>query len=97
MAFGSDVVFVKDGYTRGTLTLTYLENFIEAGIPAPDALRMMTTNAADLMGLSAERGAIAPGLAADIIAPSGNPLDDILALRGVSFVMKNGVVFRHDQ
>ena len=97
MAFGSDVVFVKDGYTRGTLTLTYLDNFLEAGIPNADALRMMTTNAADLMGLSAERGAIAPGLAADIIALPGNPLDDILALRGVSFVMKDGVVFRHDR
>ncbi len=94
MAFGSDVVFVKDGYTRGTLTLTYLENFVEAGIPAPYALKMMTISAADLMGLSDERGAIRPGLAADIIAMPGNPLDDIRALHDVSFVMKDGVVFR---
>ena len=97
MAFGSDVVFVKDGYTRGTLTLTYLDNFVEAGVPAAYALKMMTTNAADLMGLSGERGALRPGLAADLIALPGNPLDDILALRGVSFVMKDGVVFRHDR
>ena len=96
MAFGSDVVFVKDGYDRGTLTLTFLDNFVEAGIPAPDALKMMTTNAADVMGLTAERGAIRPGLAADIIAMPGNPLDDVMALKAVSFVMKDGVVFRHD-
>ena len=97
MAFGSDVVFVKDGYDRGTLTLTFLDNFVEAGIPTDYALKMMTTNAADVMGLTDERGAIRPGLAADIIAMPGNPLDDIMALKNVSFVMKNGAVFRHDR
>ena len=97
MAFGSDVVFVKDGYTRGTLTLTFLENFREAGIPPGYALKMMTTNAAEVMGLTEERGAIRPGLAADIIAMPGNPLDDIRALNQVSFVMKDGTVFRHDR
>ena len=95
MAFGSDVVFVTDGYTRGTATLTYLENFRKAGVPAPYVLKMMTTNAADLMGLSDERGAIRPGLAADLIAMPANPLDDLRALHDVSFVMKDGVVFRH--
>jgi imidazolonepropionase-like amidohydrolase len=58
---------------------------------------MMTTNAADLMGLSDERGTIRPGLAADIIAMPANPLDDLRALHDVSFVMKDGVVFRHDR
>ena len=97
MAFGSDVVFIKEGYDRGTLTLTYLDNFREAGVPASYALKMMTTNAADLMGLSDERGAIRPGLAADIIAMPANPLDDLNALHDVSFVMKDGMVFRHDR
>jgi len=97
MAFGSDVVFITDGYTRGTATLTYLENFRKAGVPASYALKMMTTNAADLMGLSDERGAIRPGLAADLIAMPANPLDDLRALHDVSFVMKDGVVFRHDR
>jgi imidazolonepropionase-like amidohydrolase len=97
MAFGSDVVYIADGYTRGTATLTYLENFRKAGIPAPYALKMMTTNAADLMGLSDERGNIRPGLAADIIAMPANPLDDLRALHDVSFVMKDGAVFRHDR
>jgi len=97
MAFGSDVVFVTDGYTRGTAALTYLENFRKAGVPAPYALKMMTTNAAELMGLSDERGAARPGLAADLIAMPANPLDDLRALHDVSFVMKDGVVFRHDR
>ena len=96
MAFGSDVVYAKGGETRGTLTLTYLDNFLEAGLPAPYALRMMTSNAAEVMGLAHERGAIRAGLAADIIAMSGNPLADLRALRAVTFVMKDGKVFRHD-
>lgn len=97
MAFGSDVVFLHEGHDRGTLTLTYLDNFEEAGIPAADALRMMTSNAAAAMGLTGERGAIVPGEAADIIAMPGNPLANLYALRSVSFVMKDGKVFRHDQ
>ena len=97
MAFGSDVVFVHDGYTRGTLTLTYLDNFREAGVPAPYALKMLTTNAARLMGLASERGSLQAGLAADIIAMPGDPLSNLNALTKVTFVMKDGVVIRHDQ
>jgi imidazolonepropionase-like amidohydrolase len=40
-------------------------------------------------------GAIAPGLAADIIAVAGDPLKDITAVRRVSFVMKGGVVYKN--
>ncbi len=96
MAFGSDVVYVMDGEDRGGLTLKYLDNFEEAGLPPVYALKMMTTNAAEVMGLAGERGAIREGLAADIIAMPGNPLADLAALREVSFVMKDGEVFRHD-
>ena len=96
MAFGSDVVFLHEGHDRGTLTLTYLDNFAEAGIPNKGALAMMTANAADAMGLAGVRGTITPGAAADIIAMPGNPLTDLTALRSVSFVMKDGVVFRQD-
>jgi imidazolonepropionase-like amidohydrolase len=41
-----------------------------------------------------QRGAIRPGLAADIIALPGNPLQDPRLLRQVNFVMKDGVVVR---
>jgi imidazolonepropionase-like amidohydrolase len=46
------------------------------------------------MGLSKEIGALAPGLQADIVAVEGNPLQDINAVRRVSFVMKSGRVYR---
>jgi imidazolonepropionase-like amidohydrolase len=43
--------------------------------------------------MAGEVGRIAPGLHADIIAVRGDPTHDITALRGVVFVMKNGVVY----
>jgi imidazolonepropionase-like amidohydrolase len=54
----------------------------------------MTTNAADLLEIKQQRGAIAPGLAADIIAMPANPLDDVEAVRQINFVMKNGKIVR---
>jgi imidazolonepropionase-like amidohydrolase len=94
MAFGTDSFVYVPGETRGTLAAEYVDSWVEAGVPAKDTLRAMTINAARLLGVDAERGAIKPGLAADIIATPVNPLDDIQAVRKVSFVMKDGNVFK---
>jgi len=94
MAFGTDVIWSVPGETRGTLAAEYVDSWVEAGIPAKDTLQAMTINAARLLGVDRERGAIRPGMAADIIATPTNPLDDIHAVRRVSFVMKNGTVFK---
>jgi imidazolonepropionase-like amidohydrolase len=94
MAFGTDAFFAVPGETRGTLALSYLDTYIEAGLRSADTLRMMTTNAARLLGIDGERGAIRAGLAADIIATPDNPLDDITTLRRAVFVMKDGRVVR---
>jgi len=59
-------------------------------------LRAMTINAARLLGVDGKRGTIKPGSAADIIATPENPLDNIQAVRKVSFVMKDGSVFRNE-
>ena len=58
-----------------------------------EALRSATLNAADLLGVS-DRGSIAPGKLADLIAVSGNPLDDVTVLQKVEFVMKGGVIVK---
>ena len=59
-----------------------------------DIVRAWTLNGFDLLRLSKQRGPIAVGKAADIIAIPGNPLDDIELLRKVNFVMKDGKVVR---
>ncbi len=96
MAFGTDVFISVPGENRGTLAAEYVDSWVEAGVPNKDTLRAMTTNAARLLGVDNERGAIKPGLAADIIATPQNPLDDIQAVRKVSFVMKDGSVFKSE-
>jgi imidazolonepropionase-like amidohydrolase len=94
MVYGTDSFFQVPGETRGTIALTYLDSYIEAGIPAPFVLKMMTGNAARLLGVDKQRGFISVGLAADIIAVPEDPLHDITALRKVTFVMKNGRVIK---
>jgi imidazolonepropionase-like amidohydrolase len=55
-------------------------------------LRAATITAADLIN-STDRGRLAEGLLADVIAVPGNPLEDITVTQKVSFVMKGGKVF----
>jgi imidazolonepropionase-like amidohydrolase len=96
MAFGTDVIDMVQGETRGTQAAEYVDSWVEAGVPAKDTLQAMTINAARLLGVDRERGAIKPGLAADIIAMPENPLENIQAVRKVSFVMKDGSVFKSE-
>ena len=94
MAFGTDVIVAVPGETRGTLAAEYVDSWMEAGVPAKETLQAMTINAARLLDVDRVRGAIKPGLAADIIAMPENPLENIRAVRKVSFVMKDGSVFK---
>jgi imidazolonepropionase-like amidohydrolase len=96
VAFGTDVVFEMPGETRGTLSIEFVTSFVEAGVTPAQILRAMTVDAAKLLGMEKERGAIAPGYFADIVATPDNPLEKIDTLRHVGFVMKNGQVIRND-
>ena len=96
MAFGTDVIWTLPGETRGTLAAEYVDSWTEADVPAKDTLQAMTINAARLLGVDHDRGAIKAGLAADIIATPENPLENIQAVRNVSFVMKDGRVFKSE-
>jgi imidazolonepropionase-like amidohydrolase len=94
LVHGPDVIFTTRDYSRGRLSIETLDHWVEAGIPARVILQAMTTNAARLLGVEKERGAIRPGMKADIIATRNNPLDNIETLKGVTFVMKDGQVFK---
>jgi imidazolonepropionase-like amidohydrolase len=94
MAFGTDVFLDVPTRSRADLMLDYLDVWTAAGVPPPDILKAMTTNVAELFRWQGERGAIAAGQAADIIAVPQNPLENVQALRRVNFVMKDGAVIR---
>jgi imidazolonepropionase-like amidohydrolase len=97
MAYGSDLDIDIPGHDRGLLAASDVQNYIEAGVPAKTALQIMTLNGVRLLGIDKDRGAIKPGLAADLIATPTNPLDDLHALEHVVFVMKNGTTIKHIQ
>jgi imidazolonepropionase-like amidohydrolase len=65
-----------------------------AGIPAWAQIQSATTGAAQALGMADSLGAIAPGMAADIIAVDGDPLADVTALQRVVFVMSRGRVVK---
>jgi imidazolonepropionase-like amidohydrolase len=68
--------------------------YVESGVPASEAIKAATINAADVIGMKDKLGQIRGGFLADIIATPGDPLADIAALANVDFVMKGGKVIR---
>jgi imidazolonepropionase-like amidohydrolase len=70
---------------------------IEAGMPAMEAIKSATINAAELLGEKDKLGSIETGKLADIVAVDGDPLKDPTAFSKVVFVMKNGVVYKNQQ
>lgn len=96
LTFSTDADYYVPGKTRGEVAIEFIETWKAAGIPPADILRAMTINGFKCAEVEATRGPITPGLAADLIAVAGNPLESIDALRDVRFVMKDGVVFKRD-
>lgn len=64
----------------------------DLGASAAQALRAITKNGAELLGLADEVGSLRPGMKADLVAVAGDPLNDPWALENVRLVMKDGVV-----
>jgi imidazolonepropionase-like amidohydrolase len=91
IACGTDAPAIPHG--RNAKELIAL---VDRGMTALQAIRAATTVAAELIDVD-DRGRLEAGLLADIIAVPGNPLDDIGMTEQVHFVMKGGVVARHDE
>jgi imidazolonepropionase-like amidohydrolase len=94
IAFGTDAITELPGMTRGQTAIQWVDSYVAAGLTPKEIVRAMTTTAARALGVERERGIIRSQMAADIIATTGNPLDDIQALKRVAFVMKDGRVVR---
>ena len=69
-----------------------LEIYNQAGIPAPEVLRMATLTAAQIMKRDGEVGSIAQGKLADMILVNGDPTANISDIRKIDTVIKGGTV-----
>ena len=89
IAFGTDAGVYPHGQNAHEFEL-----MVQAGMPPMYALQAATVNAAQLLKHDKDLGTVAAGKTADIIAVPGDPLADISMMKRVSFVMKDGVVYK---
>jgi imidazolonepropionase-like amidohydrolase len=69
---------------------------VQAGMPSMFAIQAATTHAAELLKHDKDIGSLTAGKFADLVAVPGNPVEDISQMKKVSFVMKEGVVYKSD-
>ena len=91
IAFGTDAAVYPHG--QNAKEFAYM---VEAGIPPAYALQAATTHAAQLLRHDKDLGSVEAGKLADVVAVEGNPLDEIKLMQHMSFVMKDGVVYKQD-
>jgi imidazolonepropionase-like amidohydrolase len=69
-------------------------HMVEVGMPAMEAIKSATIINATALGMSETLGSVEVGKFADLVAADENPLKNIKTLEAVSFVMKEGVVYK---
>ncbi len=89
MAVGSDV----GPFPHGTQAEEFVL-MVKHGMSPLAVLQADLIHGAKLLGWDGQIGVLEAGYLADVIAVSGDPLQDISALKNVSFVMKGGVIYR---
>jgi imidazolonepropionase-like amidohydrolase len=91
MAFGTDAGVCPHGINARQFAF-----MVKYGMTPMQAIQSATSGAADLLGKSDVLGSLKPGKYADIVAVNGDALADIRVLEHVSFVMKEGQVFKNE-
>jgi len=91
IALGTDAGVMRHGTNAREFAL-----MVRYGMTPMQAIVAATSGGATLLGLEREIGTIAVGKRADVVAVQGNPLDGIQVLQSISFVMKDGRVFKRD-
>ena len=89
IAFGTDAGVFKHG--NNGKEFRYM---VEAGMPAMETIQAATVTNAKILKMENEIGQVKKGFYADIIAVDQNPLKNIETMEKVSFVMKEGVVYK---
>lgn len=89
IAFGTDAGVYDHG--KNYLEFEYM---VEGGMPPMEAIKAATVSAADLLGITNIAGSITKGKFADIVAVSGDPLQNIKVMKNVTFVMKEGIQYK---
>jgi imidazolonepropionase-like amidohydrolase len=90
ISFGTDAgVFIHGLNAKEFIYMT------EAGMPMIECLKAATITNAKLLDMEDQLGHIEPGKLADIIAVDKDPLTNVEAMQQVSFVMKDGVVYKN--
>ena len=88
IVFGGDVGVFPHGENYREMEL-----MVDYGMKPLDVLISATSNNAKMFHLN-QLGNLEKGFLADIIAVEGNPTKDISVIKNVSFVMKDGVVYK---
>ena len=70
-----------------------IAQFVDAGFPAIDVLRMATERAAEQVGASADLGSLTPGKLADLVLLDASPLENIRNTQSIWQVVKGGRVY----
>jgi imidazolonepropionase-like amidohydrolase len=91
IAFGTDAGVYPHGENAHEFEL-----MVQAGMPPLYAIQAATVSASQLLKHDKDLGSVTAGKFADVVAVTGNPLDNISLLKQVSFVMKEGVVYKRD-
>ena len=89
IAYGTDTGVSEHGDNGGEFAL-----MVNAGMPAIEAIRSATYHASKLLRVDDQLGTIESGKLADLVAVQGDPLKDISLMTNISFVMKDGVVYK---
>jgi imidazolonepropionase-like amidohydrolase len=89
MSFGTDAGVCPYGTSGKQFAF-----MVKYGMTPMQAIQSATSSAADLLGHSDEVGSVKTGKFADLIAVSSDPLQDISVLEKVSFVMKDGKIYK---